>query len=53
MLGSGKEKRIKHNVAFTNVFKIMNDDDYRCAASIAIILLLCGIGLLVWVISGI
>ena len=26
-----------------------NDDDYGCAASIAIILLLCGIGLLIWV----
>ncbi len=28
----------------------MTDDDYECAASIAIILLLCGIGLMIWVI---
>ena len=27
----------------------MTNDDYGCAASIAIILLLCGIGLLVWI----
>jgi hypothetical protein len=28
---------------------MMNEDDYECAASIAIILLLCGIGFLIWV----
>ena len=28
---------------------MMNEDDYECAASIAIILLLCGLGLLIWV----
>lgn len=30
----------------------MNDDDYGCGCA-AIILLLCGLGLLIWVISGI
>ena len=29
---------------------MINDDYYGCAAIIAIILLLCGIGLMIWVI---
>jgi len=30
-------------------YYLMNDNDYGCAASIAIILLLCGLGLLIWI----